>query len=149
MILDTLQNSAAAEALHPHFPKSFARLRELVLQTDLPEGRVDIEGDDIFAVVMKGFGKPREDARMETHRRYIDIQYIVEGEDLMGWMPLAESRAPLGYDDKKDVEFYKDRPACWLNVRQGQFVVFFPADVHAPTANEGQPFTKIVVKVAV
>jgi biofilm protein TabA len=149
MILDTLQNSAAAEAMHPHFPKAFARLRELAARGELPEGRIDIEGDDIFAVVMKGFGKPKEDVRTETHRRYIDIQYTVEGDDLMGWMPLAECRSTLGYDEKKDLEFYQDRPACWQNVRKGQFVVFFPADAHAPTANEGRPFTKIVVKVAV
>ena len=149
MILDTLQNSAACEGLHPLFPIAFSHLRVWAARGELPEGKIEIQGESLFAVVMKGFGKPKEDARMETHRRYIDIQYIVEGEDLMGWMPLAESRAPLGYDEKKEVEFYKDRPACWLNVRQGQFVVFFPADVHAPTANEGQPFTKIVVKVAV
>ena len=149
MILDSLDHSAACESLHPLFPVAFSHLRELAARGELPEGKIEIQGESLFAVVMKSLGKPKEEARMETHRRYIDIQYIVEGEDLMGWMPLAESRAPLGYDDKKDVEFYKDRPAYWLNVRQGQFAVFFPTDVHAPTANEGQPLTKIVVKVAV
>jgi YhcH/YjgK/YiaL family protein len=149
MILDTLQNSAAAEALHPLFPQAFARLRELAARVDLPEGKIEILGDDIFAVVIKDSGKSKDEVQTETHRRYIDIQYTVEGMDLMGWMPLAECCAPLGYDEQKDLEFYKDRPVNWFEVKQGHFVIFFPSDAHAPMANEGNALTKIVVKIAV
>ena len=149
MILDTLKNSEAAEVLHPYFPKAFARLRELALQADLPEGRIDIQGDDIFAVVVRGSGKSKDEARTETHRRYIDIQYTACGVDLIGWMPASECVSPLGYDEKKDLEFYSDQPPVWFEVKQGHFAVFFPADAHAPMANEGQAITKIVVKIAV
>ncbi len=149
MILDTLQNSAAAEALHAHFPKAFARLRELALQSNLAEGRIDIEGDDIYAVVIKDICKSKDEARTETHRRYIDIQYTIDGVDLIGWMPASECVSPLGYDEQKDLEFYEDRPANWFEVKQGHFAVFFPADAHAPMANEGRALTKIVVKIAV
>lgn len=148
MILDTLENALAYEALHPLFPLAFSHLRALASRDDLPEGRIDIQGDDIFALVVKGCGRPKLDARSETHRSYIDIQHTAQGIDHMGWMPMAECRYPLGYDKKKDIEFYNDRPDFWLSVPQGQFAIFFPTDVHAPMANEGQPITKIVVKVA-
>lgn len=149
MILDTLQNAPAYEILNPRFPLAFSRLRQLAVRGDLPEGRIDIQGDDIFALVVKGSGKPKDDARTETHRRYIDIQYTADGVDLIGWIPASECVSALGYDDQKDLEFYRDRPADWLAVKQGKFAVFFPADAHAPMANTGQPITKIVIKVAV
>jgi biofilm protein TabA len=149
MILDDLANSAHYENLHPLFPQAFAHLRRLAAEPELPEGRIELDGDLIYAMSGNSTGKPRERARTETHRRYIDIQYVVRGTDLIGWMPVSGCQQSEGYNDVKDVEFYPDRPDVWFRLESGQFAVFLPHDAHAPMANEGQPVQKIVVKVAV
>lgn len=149
MILDDLANSAHYENLHPLFPQAFAHLRRLAGESELPEGRIELDGERIYAMVGNGTGKPRDNARTETHRRYIDIQYVVCGTDLIGWMPVSGCRQPEGYNETKDVEFYLDRPVAWFGLESGQFAIFLPHDAHAPMANEGRPVLKIVVKVAV
>ncbi len=150
MILDHLDNSARYESLHPRFPAAFVHLRELAAIKNLSEGRIEFDGDQLYAVVARGTGKPTGKARMETHRRYIDIQYTVEGSDLIGWLPVTECEGSEGYDETKDLEFHGSMPAtCWLKVNPGHFAVFHPTDAHAPMANTGQPIVKIVIKVAV
>ncbi|MDP3851804.1 MAG: YhcH/YjgK/YiaL family protein [Luteolibacter sp.] len=150
MILDHLANSARYESLHPLFPAAFAHLRELAANKNLGEGRIEFDGDRLHAMIARGTGKPEGQARMETHRRYIDIQYTLEGCDLIGWLPVTECEGAEGYNETKDLEFYANMPAtCWLKVKAGHFAVFHPSDAHAPMANTGQPIVKIVVKVAV
>lgn len=149
MILDTLKNSQPYETLHPLFAKAFKHLRELAKREDLPDGRIALDGESLFAMVARGTGKTPDKVRNETHRRYIDIQFSAEGVDRIGWMPVTECRHPKGYDSDKDVEFYDDIPGTWLEVGPGQFAIFFPSDAHAPMANTGKDITKIVIKVAV
>ena len=149
MIIDDLANTALYEKLHPLFPQAFAHLRKLAAQEDLPDGRIELDGERIHAGMTRRDGKPADEARVEAHRRYIDIQYVVDGADRIGWMPVSDCHQPEGYNDEKDVEFYADRPDLWFDLAAGQFAVFFPHDAHAPMANEGRPIVKIVIKVAV
>jgi YhcH/YjgK/YiaL family protein len=121
----------------------------LAAETELPEGRIELDGELIYAMFGNGTGKPLDKARTETHRRYIDIQYVVSGTDFIGWMPVSGCHLSEGYNDAKDVEFYPNRPDLWFRLESGQFAIFLPHDAHAPMANEGQPVRKIVVKVAV
>lgn len=149
MILDHLDHSADYESLHPHFPAAFAHLRGLSATADLPDGRIDLDGERLYAIVVHGHGKTKGAARTETHRRYIDIQYTAAGSDLVGWMPVGDCREPLGYDNAKDVEFYRDIATQWIDVPAGQFAIFLPHDAHAPMAGGGSAVTKLVIKVAV
>jgi YhcH/YjgK/YiaL family protein len=149
MILDTLQNAHHYETRHPLFAKAFQHLRELSERADLPDGRIELDGESLFALVVRGIGKTPDQVRNETHQRYIDIQFSREGSDRIGWMPVTECRHAKGYDPDKDVEFYDDLPGNWLEVGPGQFAIFFPSDAHAPMANTGKDITKIVIKVAV
>ena len=149
MILDALQNAHLYETLHPLFPKAFQHLRDLTARTGLPDGRVEVDGESLFALVVRGTGKTPDKVRNETHRRYIDIQFSAEGVDRIGWMPATDCRHPKGYDSVKDVEFYDDIPDTWFEVGPYRFVIFFPSDAHAPMANTGKYVTKIVIKVAV
>ncbi|MEX1119839.1 MAG: YhcH/YjgK/YiaL family protein [Terrimicrobiaceae bacterium] len=147
MILDTLQNSRPYESLHPRFGAAFKHLRELAARDDLPDGRIECDGESLFALVSRGTGKTMDKVRNETHRRYIDIQFIKHGSDRIGWMPVTDCRHPQGYNEEKDVEFYTDTPPAWIEVGAGQFAIFFPSDAHAPMANTGRDLTKIVIKV--
>jgi biofilm protein TabA len=94
-------------------------------------------------------GRGEEGARVEAHRRYIDIQYTIDGDELIGWMPLGRCTTPDGdFDATKDVGFFADRPMTWVSVPPGSFAIFFPHDAHAPLAGHGR-LEKAIVKIAV
>ncbi|HYT73576.1 MAG TPA: YhcH/YjgK/YiaL family protein [Vicinamibacterales bacterium] len=147
MVLDTLALADRYAALHPGFAEAFAFLSKTTVAA-LPQGRHDIAGDRIFVLIDHRDGRGRHGARLEAHRRYIDIQYTCEGMEEIGWSPLAACRPPAGgYDEAKDIAVFDDRPATWLSVPPGHFVIFFPDDAHAPLGGQGL-LKKAVIKVA-
>ena len=146
MILDTLDNADAYASLNPHFAAAFAFLRRKGLDR-LPEGRHEVDGDAVYAVVAKGMGRKPEDALIETHDLYIDIQYVLHGTDTMGW----KTRRDLGpetdaSDLRNDVAFYQDKPTSWCAVQPGMLAIFFPEDGHLPMISDGE-LHKVIVKV--
>jgi YhcH/YjgK/YiaL family protein len=148
MIIDTLDNAERYYDLHPAFAQALAFLSRSDL-AQLPAERHDIDGDRLFCAISKGPGRPRAEASLEAHRKYVDIQYVIAGAEEMGWKPTAECRTvKTPYDADKDIEFFEDTPETWTDVPPGSFVIFFPEDAHAPLVGEGQ-IHKAVLKIAV
>jgi biofilm protein TabA len=148
MVLDSLQLAPRYATLHPAFARAFRFLADTDLAA-LPDGRSDIDGDEMFVIIDRKDGRGRAGARLEAHRRYIDIQFTIHGEEEIGWTPLAACAAPAGgFDAAKDIIFFDDAPSCWLTVPRGSFAIFFPQDAHAPLAAQGA-VTKAIVKIAV
>ncbi len=148
MILDILANADRYAPLHPLFPRAFAFLRDTGLNALAP-GRYPIEGERLFAIVESAAGRTREQAKLECHRKYIDIQLVLEGIDEMGWKPLCDCREPLAdYSAEKDIQFFRDAPASWIATPPGAFCLFFPHDAHAPLVSNGE-IRKVILKIAV
>jgi len=148
MILDTLPRAARYAVLHPSFGRAFDFLSTTALGS-LAAGRHELDGDRLFILIDHKDGRGREGARLEAHRKYVDIQYTFEGLEEIGWSPLATPRPPAGgYDETKDIAFFDDRPSTWLSVPPGLFTIFFPEDAHAPLGGRGL-LKKAIVKVAV
>ncbi len=148
MILDILPHAERYCSLHPRFAEAFAFLRREDLATLAP-GRHPLDGEHLFAIVAHDQGKAREAAKLESHRRYIDIQYVIGGDEQMGWRPTVECRSPEGpYDSARDLQFFHEEPTSWARVQSGGFCIFFPEDAHMPLIGEGA-IHKVVVKVAV
>jgi biofilm protein TabA len=147
MILDTLAQYDRYLKLHPAFRRAFEFLGRPDLELLAP-GRHPIDGDLLYVSIDHADGRGREGAKLESHRRYIDIQFTIDGEEEIGWLSLSECTTPRGpFDDGKDIRFYEDRPRTWVLVPRGQFAIFFPADAHAPLAGRGR-LKKAIVKVA-
>jgi biofilm protein TabA len=146
MILSDKKDMLRYVNLHPRFKTAF----EFLAATDLAAHPIEshaIDGKNLYANFSSGKGKTKHDARLEAHRQYIDIQYLIEGDEEIGWKELdhcMEVQNP--YKEEKDVMFYADAPETWLKLVPGQFAVFFPEDVHAPMVSEGN-VRKVVVKV--
>ncbi len=148
MILDTLSQADRYIALHPLFARAFEFLRGTELKTLTP-GKHTVQGEQIFAIVEACAGRTRAEAKLECHRRYIDIQMVLEGIDEMGWKPVAECVEPAtDYDAARDIRFFNDAPSSWIATPPGAFCVFFPDDAHAPLVSVGE-IHKVVVKIAV
>ena len=128
----------------------FLQARDLL---QLPDGRVDIDGDRVFALVQR-YETVRTDApKYECHRKYIDVQFIATGEEVIGWATAERMSVTEAYDAGKDVCFGTIAAGTWTPVRleAGQLMVLWPEDAHAPkgAARELSRVMKIVVKVAV
>ena len=148
MILDSIENLKAYASINPRFPKAI----EFILNTDLnalPLGRNEICGDEIFANVMEAQPRTKEEAPIEIHRKYIDLQIPLTGDEVMGYTPINE----LPYAEFVEADDASLYPADldardYFNVKQGEFVMFFPQDGHAPAITP-EPLKKVIVKIAI
>ncbi len=144
MILDSLAHAERYYSLHPAFRKAFEYLRK----GNFTPGRHELEKTHLLAIGDDTNGKGHEKARLEAHKRYIDIQYALDGNDEIGWRPTHNCHGIAeAYNEEKDIVFYTEKPWVWLPVPKGYFAIFFPEDAHAPLAGNG-PIQKIVMKVA-
>jgi len=118
----------------------------------LPDGKHPIQGDAVYALIMRGPSKTAAEAQFESHRDYIDIQYLVSGDEALGVLPISELTGATPYDSAKDIVFYATPPTHpALRLPPGHFAVFFPPDGHQPMCHAGVPgqLHKVVVKVKV
>ena len=148
MIIDAGAYCHRYKCLHPLFERGFRFLADSDLRSFAP-GRHPVDGDRMYLSIDHTQGRGRDAARLEAHRRYIDIQYTIEGNEEIGWMPLATCGPLAGtFDETRDIGFFDRRPTTWLAVPEGTFVVFYPEDAHAPLAGRGA-IKKAILKVAV
>lgn len=147
MVIDTLAHSARYEALHPRFKAAFAFLNRPETAA-VALGRTDIDGTSLFALVQTYQTKPIQEGKLEAHKKYIDIQYILDGEEFMGYAPLGTQPVATPFDPEKDVGFY-DGEAWFTRFRKGMFAIFFPQDAHLPGRHTDKPtqVRKIVLKI--
>jgi biofilm protein TabA len=147
MIFSSLSQSSRYVALHPQFPRAFEYIRNTDLHALAP-GHYPIIGVDLFAIVEHEPGRTREMAKLEVHRRYIDIQLVLEGVDEMGWKPLSDCSEPVDdYSAERDIQFFHDAPVSWISTPPGTFCIFFPEDTHAPLVSNGK-IRKVIFKIA-
>lgn len=148
VIVDKMENADRYYDRHPGFRAAFDFLRTQKLDS-LTTGRLAIAGERLYAIVSRDRGKGRGAAKLEAHRKYIDIQYVVAGDEVIGVRPTADCRTTaVAYDATKDIGYFADPPETWLSLPPGTFAIFFPEDAHAPLAGEGD-LLKVIVKVAV
>ena len=151
MIITDLAHLSQQAELSPALAMALAYLEQVAGQP-LPDGRVDIDGADVYALV-QSYETLAGEPRFEVHRRYIDIQYVVSGTEIIGWAPLPAMVVTDGYDPAKDIAFGCVPPdqVTLVRLHVGQLAVLYPSDAHAPKLAAGVPgpVKKIVVKVAV
>lgn len=148
MILDSLKNGIKYASLNPGFVKAFEYLNNNDLSA-LAVGKVELDGSDLVVNIVDITGKPEDQARMETHQNFIDIQVPVGQAERMGWKAadkLADITEP--YNEAKDVTFFGDKATCYIDVLPYEFAIFFPEDGHQPGISTGT-YRKIIVKVRV
>ncbi len=121
---------------------------------DPTPGRHELAGG-AYAMVADYETTPGEGKKFEAHRRFIDIQLLVTGEEIIDVAPLELEGIPLAtpYDDENDIAFYGDPPR-WssLAMAPGLFAVFYPDDAHRPgnaLPSGPKPVRKAVVKIPV
>ena len=149
MIFDKIDNSAIYENISPLIKRAFEYLK----QTDfsgMENGKHIVDGDNLFAVLQEYDTKNDVDAKLEAHRKYIDVQYIISGEELIGVRPLINQVHCKEYDAENDYALYDDT-CSFVKISPGQFAVLFPQDLHKPgiKVDSSIKVKKVVMKVKV
>ena len=149
MILDTLTQWPRYTFLGPRFKRGFEYL--LQVTGDPAEGRHEIDGDDVYAIVVRTTTVPIAGREFEAHRKYVDVHYVLSGREGMAWAPLASlANVTMPFDPEQDAALYGLIPGAQLiPVQQGQFAIFFPDDAHIPSCAipAPEPVVKVVLKV--
>ena len=131
--------------------KAFAFFKDNDL-TKLELKRYDLDGDNLYVTISEYNTKNPEAARYEAHKKYIDIQYVVKGSELIGIAPLSSQDSILQkYDATKDIEFLSVKKGAMIQATPAKFFIFFPEDAHMPGLKEGTnaPVRKAVAKVRI
>lgn len=148
MILDSLTRADLYASAGPRFA---AGLRWLAaFDPDTPDGRYEIEGGDLFALVQRYATAPGAEKRFEAHRRFADIQWVAAGRERILHAPLQGLEQETAYDEATDIAWFRDPPASSsLLLAAGDFAILFPDDAHKPGCMAGgrEAVTKVVVKV--
>ncbi len=130
--------------------KAFLFLKAHDLNT-LQIRRYDIIGDTLYALVSEYPSKTEQEARFEVHQKYIDIQYVINGEENIGVAPLAARKETVvPYDQAKDIEFMTVTDSTYFKASPDNFFIFFPSQIHKPGMRLGSDsvmIKKVVVKV--
>ena len=146
MILDSLLNSGLYESIHPRFKNAFDFLNNTDL-INLPLGKIELDGSNLFVSVVEITGKDPETTRLESHKLYIDIQVPVTAPETMGWLAGNKLKDITEmYNPEKDITFFADKASNLLIIQPFEFAIFFPTDGHQPGIAEGR-HKKIIVKV--
>lgn len=149
MIIDKLSNSHLYSGLGERINTAFTYLKE----TDFSKiqlGKYEIDGDNVFALVNEYNTKDESDGKLEAHKKYIDVQFVVKGKELMGYAPLENQKIIDDYNEQNDITFFSGEKS-FTQVDEGMFAIFFPTDVHLPgiKVNESAYVKKVVIKVKV
>lgn len=147
MIYDTIKNYQKYICLHESFQKAFDFL--ISADSDIANGKYTIDGEKLFALVQRYDTQDKVLKKMETHEKYIDIQYIMNGKETIYWGDSDLLELQTVYDPQNDITFCSGKENAALFMQKGHFVIFYPKEGHMPSCiyESSQKVKKIVVKI--
>ncbi|SET66238.1 YhcH/YjgK/YiaL family protein [Natronincola peptidivorans] len=149
MIIDTLKNAHLYYDLAPGLEKGFEFLKTADLENIEP-GEYELDGKRVVALVQEY--TTMDNPPWETHNYHLDIQYLVKGEEKIGYYPHVEDMVKSGpYNTKTDCDLYEDIEGDFVTIKDDVIMILFPQDGHLPrkALNEPMPVKKIVIKVLI
>lgn len=150
MIIDQLSNAKSYYHLGEKIKRALQFLEETNLAS-LENGKEIIDGENIFAMIQEYETKDPANEKLESHRKYIDVQYVVKGEEKMGHALLKEQAPSRLYNPEDDYMLFDESPDFFSVIKEGMFTIFYPTDLHMPCIQHHQSslVKKIVIKVSV
>ena len=149
MIIDKINNIGLYQKLIPEIKEvmDFIKNNDLMM---IEDGKYQIDGEKIFAVVQSYKTRDENDVVWESHKKYTDIFYFLKGQEVVGWSPVSRLKLSKELWDEKDIGFYEEI-SDWTKLifRANLFGIFFPDDAHKPccTYINRAEIKKIVFKI--
>jgi len=147
MIFDSIKNAGIYENFDERLKKGF----DFILNNDLKvfdNGKYEIDGTKIFANIQEYTTK--ESGLFESHKKYIDIQYIIKGFEQIEVNNIENLEQCIEYDEEKDVMFFNGA-GSFIKIKEGYFTIFYPQDGHKPCISDinKSQVKKVVVKILI
>jgi len=149
MIIDKIENIALYVGLNNRIEKALKYIQHTDFET-IASGRYDLDGDRVYALVNNYDTKAENESCLEAHQKYIDVQYMIEGEELIGYTAFNDQKATKAYDATNDYLLFEEKYSL-ISFKKGMFTIFFPEDLHMPGIKIDAPkrIKKVVVKVKI
>jgi YhcH/YjgK/YiaL family protein len=147
MIVDLISNLNQYTQLGDRLQKAF----EFIIETDLlslNNGKYDIEGEDVYAVISQYNTRDQIDGKFEAHKKYIDVQLVLNGREVIGYAPFKGQEIVSDYIEEKDVILFIGEKS-FFKIEKGMFAIFFPGELHMPGIkfSISEDVKKVVIKV--
>lgn len=145
--------SLNAKAGKYQYPEAIAKALDFLAKpetAELPVGRYEIDGDNIYVLIQDQVTAPVDQKRAESHRNYIDIQFLFSGEEVQGYAPLTDESVIIDEPEGKDNIFYSPvKNEQFVTLKPGEFTIYFTNDIHRPNCTMGEAVNihKAVVKI--
>ncbi len=148
MIVDVLKNKELYYGIHKNIKPAMEFIEKAVAE-NLEVGRYELDGKNLFALVQEYDSKT--DAKWEYHRKYIDIQFIVSGKEIITWDNIKNVPDGVEYNEEKDIAKFDMDGGTDVVMEAGYYSILYPQDLHQPgrVFDKVEPIKKIVVKIAV
>lgn len=146
MVVDTLNNLEKYVSLNPLFAQAVDFIKTHNLQA-MEVGKTELKGSDLVVNIAQTSPKTKEQAKLETHNVFIDIQMPLSSTEVMGYTAAKDcvpANAP--YNAERDITFFEGLADSYIPVKPGMFAIFFPQDGHAPGISP-DGVKKMIVKV--
>ena len=150
MIADTLKNRHLYGSLSPRIKDALDHIAKTDFSAIGP-GKYELDGANLYVLVQAYDSIPLEQGKWECHRDYIDIQYIVEGIEQIGFGNINNMQVSTEYNAEKDIAFLTGEGDL-VTLGEGSYAIFYPEDAHKPKlAPDNKPgaVKKLVVKIKV
>ncbi|WP_443660608.1 YhcH/YjgK/YiaL family protein [Clostridium algidicarnis] len=149
MIMDLIENAELYYGISPEIKEALNFLKKEDIR-NIPVGRYDILEDKVFALVQEYEPSDISEYELESHKRYIDLQFIVRGKESIAYANIKDLHISKEYDEESDYQLLKG-PSDILTAKENSFFIFMPEDAHKPgiRLEDCLNVKKIVVKVLI
>lgn len=149
MIIDNIKNNSRYNSCHINIQKALSFIMEKAEDAALEDGKYVVVTDEVIAYVVSKETKNRQDMKMEIHKNFMDIHYILEGSERCCVSELSQN---ISYDEETDNGFYDIQDTGSILVQKGEFYAVWPMEPHCPLCNpknKSEKVKKIICKVKV
>lgn len=150
MVIDHIHQAALYYKLHPGIEAALRYIQATDF-TKVDNGTYPIDGDQLFAIVQEYDTKDPSSEKLEAHKKYIDVQFMIHGQEQMGHALLNKQVPTRDYRTEDDFMLFDEAPDFFSVVTEGMFTIFFPTDLHMPCIlhQQSSHVKKVVVKVSI
>ncbi|MDF2615551.1 MAG: hypothetical protein K0Q47_206 [Sedimentibacter sp.] len=145
MIIDYIQNSETYSSFNKKLEEGFVFIKTI---RNMPAGRY--EHGEMYAIVQEGVTNPIEAGNFESHKNHIDVQYMVEGKEILEWNNTINLDEIISYDERKDAVFYSGM-GNKISIEEDMFYILFSHDGHKCCVHSDKQtnYRKVVLKLKI
>lgn len=153
MIFDQIKHASRYYETNNNIKIALEFIKKNALGDKLIDGKYELIPGEVTAFVLTKETVKQSEAKMEIHKKYMDIHYLINGCEVCGIAPIMDNpEGVIPYDEQSDNGFFECENSFQVKADEGEFYAVWPMEPHRPLCNayeESMPVRKIICKVKV